>query len=889
MKPFVIFLFLAVSMSSRASHIIGGDIYYDYLGNNQYRFYITLYRDCNSTGADYDDPLHLTIYNSSGGLIQNVDVPFPGSVILPLNFNNPCATPPGNICVERAIYTYVLTLPPIPGGYTISYQRCCRGPNITNLINPDDTGLTLTTHIPGSETGAFNNSSPRFNDYPPILLCNMEEKIINHSATDPDGDSLVYALITPFSGATSNNPAPNQAPPPPYFPVQWFGPFSENLPLGPGSSTVINSQTGILTVDPVNVGLFVVGVVVKEYRNGVLINQTVRDFVFKVFDCNITLQAILPTQEELSTFSSYCQGLTVQFENSSYGGSDYAWDFGVDELSNDVSSVYAPVYTYPEPGTYEARLIVNPGQPCTDTAYITITVNNPFSILWVSDDSLCILNNSFDFIGQMSNPSASFNWLFDSDAQFDDASQLNVNNVSFTVPGYHIITIEGDDGFCQTSYTDSIFIFDFPTANFQFPENEQCLGYTIPFQNQSQNAFNYQWDFGEFNNNQDQSSEFEPSYTYSQSGIFDVQLISSSTLGCSDTLIQQVHILEPLNMAINHTDSLCITEGFFDFYAEVSGPDQYQLLWNFGASANPTTSTLEEVLNVEFLEYGIVPIMLIGTYDVCADTLFDQVRVFGEPQIGFSYNNGIQCAPATAFFTNTSFSDGPASYFWDFGDNGLSTAFSPSHIYTEVGSYSVGLTMVTTVGCIDTLYIMQQDLVVVQPNPTAAFTVSPERTDICNAEITFTDYSMDAEDYFYVFDQGFISTEPNFVHQYINEGSDYPLLVVTNQFGCSDTARATVLIEPFEIYIPNTFIPDDNTVNDLFFARTDFEILEWDFSIYNRWGELIFNTTELSKGWDGDFEGMNSPVGTYLWVAKYRGCNSPIETKILKGFVNLLR
>ncbi|MFM7467638.1 MAG: hypothetical protein ACKO2O_07030 [Crocinitomicaceae bacterium] len=139
---FLLTLALFFSMFEfRASHIIGGDIYYDYLGNNQYRFFITLYRDCNSTGAEYDNPLKLTIYNAGDVLIQDLSVPFPGSVILPLNFNNPCATPPTNICLERAIYSTVVTLPPTPGGYTVSYQRCCRGPNISNLINPASSGF----------------------------------------------------------------------------------------------------------------------------------------------------------------------------------------------------------------------------------------------------------------------------------------------------------------------------------------------------------------------------------------------------------------------------------------------------------------------------------------------------------------------------------------------------------------------------------------------------------------------------------------------------------------------------------------------------------------------------------------------------------------------------
>ena len=886
--PILFFVFFSV-ISARASHIIGGDIYYDYLGNNQYRFFITLYRDCNSTGAAYDDPLKLTIYNSSGVLIQDLSVPFPGSVVLPLNFNNPCATPPNNICVERAIYTVVVTLPPAVGGYTVSYQRCCRGPNITNLINPDDTGLTLTTHVPGSETGFTNNSSPRFTNYPPILLCNNEEKIIDHSATDPDGDSLVYSLITPFSGATSSNPAPNQAPPPPYFPVQWIPPFNAQSPLGPGSVCSINSQTGILTVNPNMIGLFVVGVVVKEYRNGVLVGQTIRDFVFKVFNCNITLQAILPVQEDLSTFISYCQGLTVQFENNSYGGSSYAWDFGVPGSTSDVSSSFIPTFTYPQPGTYLARLIVNPGQPCTDTAYMSITVNNPFSISWTSQDSLCIINNSFDFTGIMSNPNANFSWVFDSNANTGDISNLNVNNVSYTLPGFHIITINGDDGDCQTSFTDSIFIFDEPISYFNAPMNEQCLGLTIPFENNSQNSVYYLWDFGENDSPTDLSGDFEPIHYYGNPGEYTVQLIASSAPGCSDTSEIQITVLNPLNMSFTHDDSLCITNGLFDFDATVSGPPNYTLEWYFGPNANPSQATTEDVQNVQYTNFGFEPVMLIGRYDICADTIFDVVRVFGEPSIDFVYINSLQCAPSTAVFVNQSFSDGPATYFWEFGDGGTAQTFSPSHIFNQVGSYSVSLSMITSTGCIDTLYLMQQDLVVVHPNPVAGFNVSPHITDICNAEITFIDQSEGGDQYIYLFDNGFGSTQANFSHTYVNTGSDYPLQIVFNEYGCSDSARNTVMIEPFTIYIPNTFVPDDNNINDIFIPVTDFETLGWQFSIYDKWGERVFYSEEISQGWDGKFKGKIAQDDTYIWTLKYKGCDSPQEWKLLQGFVNLLK
>ncbi|MBM3452883.1 MAG: PKD domain-containing protein [Bacteroidetes bacterium] len=890
MKFQFFFILFVLNFSARASHIIGGDIYYDYIGNNQYRFFITLYRDCLSTGAEYDNPLKLTVYNASGNLVEDLSVPFPGSVTLPLIFTNPCATPPNNICVERAIYTIVVNLPPIPGGYTISYQRCCRGPNISNLVDPDDTGLTLTTKVPGSETGFAQNSSPRFTNYPPILLCNNDELIFNHSATDPDGDVLQYSLVTPFNGASSVDPAPNQAPPPPYFPVQWIGPFNAQAPLGPGSSTVIDQNTGILTVNPSIIGLFVVGVMVQEYRNGVLIGQTVRDFLFKVFDCNITLQAILPAQEELGTFVSFCQGLTVQFENNSFGGSSYAWDFGVGATNSDVSNAFEPVFTYPAPGTYSAQLIVNPGQACTDTTFMQITVNNPFSLSWSSQDSLCILENSFDFIGQTSNSSAIFSWDFPQESSVPTSSNLVVNDVTFSTPGFHTITINGSDGDCIINFTDSIFILAMPVSSFNAPPLVQCIGLTIPLENNSTNASSFQWDFGISNSNSDQSSEFEPIVFYQNPGTYNVQLIASSSGLCIDTSTITITVNEPLVMSFTHTDSLCITNGLYDFDATVSGPPSTLYEWNFGSSASPSSAQTIDVSDVQFLTPGNHPISLIGSYDVCSDTVYSNVFVYANPEINFLFLNSLLCAPASAQFINLSISDTQPTYFWDFGDGSSSTQFSPSHVYSNAGNYSVGLTMITSIGCIDTLYLFQQDLINVYPSPIAGFSVNPNKVDVCNSEVRFIDQSIGGNQYFYFFENNSLSSqEPNFVYEYMNPGTDYPLQVVFNQYGCSDSARATVFVEPFSLYIPNAFIPDDNGLNDEFQPVTGFEIIEWNFKIYNRWGQKVFETDEFGTAWNGVFEGKNCEDGLYAYLLTYRSCANPINEEKIAGHVSLIR
>ena len=888
MKLLASLFFLFLVFSTHASHIIGGDIYYDYLGGNNYRFYITLYRDCNSTGASYDNPMKLAVYQNNS-LVYNLDVSFPGSTILPVEFNNPCATPPTDICVERAVYQTVINLPPITGGYTISYQRCCRGPNVTNLVNPDDVGITLTTHVPGSDTGFSVNSSPRFTNYPPIIICNNDQLIFNHSATDPDGDDLVYSLVTPFAGASSFDPAPNQAPPPPYTPVQWTGGFSAQAPLGPGSSTVLDA-VGILTVDPSMIGLFVVGIRVQEYRNGVLIGETTRDFLFRVFDCNITMQALLPEQEELSTFISYCQGLTVQFENNSYGGTNYAWDFGVPGINTDVSTAFSPTYTYPSPGTYMAQLIVNPGWACTDTAYIEVTINHPFSLSWTADDSLCIIDNSFLFNLNSNNMSANFEWVLDNDASLTNWSGTNIPAVSFSTPGYHIIALSGDDGSCQTSFEDSIFLFDEPIVDINIPQGIECDGLSVDFDADYTNVNAISWNFGNNGQNSDVSSLANPSYTYSSPGTYTIQLIGSSAPNCSDTSAIQITLNEPVVMNIFHDDSLCITDGLYDFQAIVSGPPNSTYEWDFGANASLSSSNDLLVSGIQFSTSGFQEIQLTGSYDNCIDSVNSTVYVYAEPIIDFDYVNGLHCAPSLAQFINLSSVDGPAQYLWDFGDGTSSSLTSPSHTYSEVGSYSVGLTLISLEGCIDTLYLMQQDVFTVHPSPTAGFSVTPLQVDVCNNEVTFIDESIGAATYFYFFDQNqFTSSNASFTHNYINAGADYPMQVVYNEHGCSDSIRSEVFVEPFTIYAPNSFIPDGDGMNEVFYVVTDFDIVYWEMSIYNRWGQLLFAGDRPSIGWDGTFKGAICQDGVYAYKVKYKSCANPFVTEMKTGFVNLIR
>jgi gliding motility-associated-like protein len=465
------------------------------------------------------------------------------------------------------------------------------------------------------------------------------------------------------------------------------------------------------------------------------------------------------------------------------------------------------------------------------------------------------------------------------------AQGSTVSNVTFSQAGYQPVVLEAQTNFCQATYTDSILLFGDPIADFMVPNQVQCLGYTIGFTNNSQNTFNYAWDFG-FGQT---STQISPTVTFPAPGLYPVTLIASSTGACTDTATTLVQIGEPIILSMTHSDSLCI-DFAFAFDAQVSGPAGTQYFWDFGPNANPQTSAQLTGNQVYFLQNGFQQVQLIGQNPECSDTLIEIVRVFGHPSIDFIFLESLQCAPSVAQFINLSQTEVATQFIWNFGDGTTSQAFNPAHVYTTPGNYTVTLTLQEQAGCLDTLFMAQQDLVTVHPSPQAGFTVNPLEVDVCNNEVTFTSQAISAATYsYYVEDRGYVYHDANFIHAYQTGGTDFPMQVVANSFGCTDTAYARVEVAPFSIYAPNTFIPDQNGRNDVFKIVTDFEVFECTLKIYNRWGECVFETDNLNTGWDGTFKGLACQDGQYNYVLKFKPCHEPQIMRQYEGLVNLLR
>jgi gliding motility-associated-like protein len=210
---------------------------------------------------------------------------------------------------------------------------------------------------------------------------------------------------------------------------------------------------------------------------------------------------------------------------------------------------------------------------------------------------------------------------------------------------------------------------------------------------------------------------------------------------------------------------------------------------------------------------------------------------------------------------------GGTDFFWSFGDGTTSRQVSPTKLYTTPGTYTVKLVAVDTNTC--NLIDSTQSTIIVSDKPTAAFTFSPNPPEE-NIITTFTNNSTGAVRYKWLFGDGdsliTIRRDTIVKHQYPQTGSYNACLIAINQYDCPDTTcrEVAVIINPL-LDVVNAFTPNGDGVNDRAVA-IGYGIAKMTFRIYNRWGQLMFESNDISLGWDGKFNGKPQPMDAYAYT-----------------------
>jgi gliding motility-associated-like protein len=438
-KITTILFFLVCGFKARATHIMGGDLTYRYISEDSFEFTLAFYIDCvnGNPGAIASDKFAIIgFFNASTKqFIDKVEIER-GKPDRVSKLNYACVTPPPNACVDRYEYVFRKRVQIGNDGVIVAFQRCCRNHTITNLVDPGGTGITLLATIPPRQLVAIN-SNPVFKDSPPNFLCNDAPLIFDHSAIDENGDSLVYDLYLPFKGASSSVPRPSQPSNPDYAVVQYTSAYSLSNLMGGTEKLKIDRKTGQLTVLPNKVGQYVVGIRVSEYRNGIRIGETLRDYQFNVLECDIKISANFDLPE------IKCSDSVVAITNTSRFGKTYDWTVSKQSTVYKQSTDEHPVLTFQDHGLFTIKLVARNDQ-CADSLEKDIEIGE---VVQLTADFDIELDDSCDggAIRIVNNSSATPDWYWNLGMGAGEQRNLVLNQYNVTTPGKYTITLRVSD------------------------------------------------------------------------------------------------------------------------------------------------------------------------------------------------------------------------------------------------------------------------------------------------------------------------------------------------------------------------------------------------------------------------------------------------------------
>lgn len=611
---------------------------------------------------------------------------------------------------------------------------------------------------------------------------------INGCSSLEQKNALVQVNATPSADFSANNTLSCTTP----FPVNFV-----TLAPAPGTTHIWNLGNGASPI---------VSNPTTSYNNNG--NYTVTHIVTDAIGCSDTvtktnyIQVGSPNINIQVSANTICAGESVSFNCGSAPGSIVNWTFGNGQVSaNCASTVF-----YVNPGTFIASVTITDPSGCTYNSSQPITVNpNPVADFTIADTVLCNPAHVASFTA-LGNPANLYSWTF------GDGNGGAGQTVSHTYPNLPVMTNTGQPYFwdvsltvknvfgCTSSIAQTAAISTGQTvARMDADSRIGCAPRLVDFTDQSlSNSIvnSWEWDFGVPGGT---STLQNPSFTYTNTGSYDVRLIIGTIHGCKDTVFAPGFIVAgdtPVADFFPDTTLSCASDPIQMFNLSV-GADSAS--WIFGDGK--TSSALEPLH--QFVDTGYISIMLIAMDRGCPDTLFvDSAVYINAPIAQLTPFSKFGCdTPFTVIFTDLSL--GAETWSWDFDDGSpISTIPNPVHTYTSEGLYNPKLVVENlTNGCIDSMFgVIRVEAI------EASFAV--DTTFGCNpVTVIFTDLSYKAINYTWTFGDGGSSGSNAPGHTYTDPGQFDVSLFVQNSIGCTDDTTITQQVSVYEPQIAFQAIP----------------------------------------------------------------------------------
>jgi len=472
-----------------------------------------------------------------------------------------------------------------------------------------------------------------------------------------------------------------------------------------------------------------------------------------------------------------CLPVTVTVADSSNEVFKWKWYWG----DGDSSTVRNAVHTFHTIPTGKIILVAEDVNGCVKQ----IEKDNlifPEAVAQISDTSGC---NPLpvSFTSQCINASQ-WQWNF-GDGTTDTASAVTH---TYTQTGNFTPLLIATDSFgCSDTSALTMVQITEPVCNFNYSITSGCAPVTAQFNNLSQNAASYLWNFGDGST----SSQQHPTHIYTTGGHYQVSLTITDSAGCTATHILNDSIIVPGPRAwfSGNISSGCapLTVSFTD-----SSQQAASYFWSF---SDGDSSTLQSPVHT-FANAGTYQVSLVITDNNGCQSVFtqaDSIKVYAAPLLHFTASDTVLCSSQTVSFLNTT--TGATQYQWYFGDGTVSNKCSPTHKYQNAGIYSVTM-IASNAACADS--VTKNNLVRVVAQPTADFSINPS-TGCAPLSVSFTNNCSNLQNatYQWYSDNGLQSIVYAPTFQYDNPGHYSPKLVVTNDNLCSDSITKTNAITAF--------------------------------------------------------------------------------------------
>lgn len=604
--------------------------------------------------------------------------------------------------------------------------------------------------------------------------------------------------------------------------------------------------------------------------------------------------AFPPTSVFSADTTMGCSPLSVQFTNGSAAVTNNQWF--VDGVF--IGSAVDTSYTFQNNGAndlvHTVSLAVSDGGGCVDTSSIQVTVHPEVRADFDYTTSMGCAPLDVQLQNTSSN-ATNYNWDFgDGNTSTQFAPQHTYINNTLVLQVFTITLIATDSiTGCSDIYTRDVQVF--PVADFTFNAvpDTGCSPLTVDFP-VVLGAVSYEWDFGDgsIGSGAPMQHVFYNSDTIAVQ--YDVTLVTSNAFGCTDSVMQHVVvypspsaefiITQPIQQIPNNTFAISNTG---------SNGTQYSYYWDFG---NGTNSSNPFPGSVTYATAGNYTVSLIVSNAFCADTASDFAQLIDPDPVPSFTGSGEGCSPVLVEFQNTTM--GATSFMWQFGDGNTSTLENPSHLYVLPGTYFPSLTTTGFGG--QTQTTVSTDSVVVYPNAIANFTAQPNYVVAPDDAVYFYNLSSNADIFWWDLGDGNTSIVEHPVHYYQQEGQYDVTLIANNAYNCPDTflmINAVLAESAGGLDFPNAFTPssggqtdgvyDPNSFDNDFFFPIYQGVVDYHLQVFNRWGEMVFESRDVKVGWDGYYRGQPAKQDVYVWKAFAKFSNGNQVTK--SGDLTLLR